>query len=123
MFRFENESYLYWLLIVLAFTILYVILQISDKKRLEKYCDKELLNKLSPERSGVMRHVKFAVLMLALACFIFAAANPQTAGQVEKTKRRGVDVMFCLDVSNSMLATDVQPSRLAACKMAMILTS
>lgn len=119
MFRFENESYLYWLLIVLAFTILYVVLQISDKKRLEKYCDKELLNKLSPERSGAMRHVKFAVLMLALACFIFAAANPQTAGQVEKTKRRGVDVMFCLDVSNSMLATDVQPSRLSACKMAM----
>ena len=85
---------------------------------MERYCEAGLLSRLTASTSHGMQHLKFAVLMLALACFILAAANPQTAGKMEKTKRKGVDIMLCLDVSNSMLATDIQPNRLAACKMA-----
>ena len=85
---------------------------------MERYCERGLLGKLTEGTSHGMQHLKFAVLMLALVCFIFAAANPQTAGKMEKVKRKGVDIMLCLDVSNSMLATDIQPNRLDACKMA-----
>ena len=118
MFRFENQSFLYWLLLVGFFIVAYILLFIHDKRRMERYCETGLLAKLTGSTSRGMQHLKFAVLMLALACFVFAAANPQTAGKMEKTKRKGVDIMLCLDVSNSMLATDIQPNRLDACKMA-----
>ncbi|MCK9339152.1 MAG: VWA domain-containing protein [Bacteroidales bacterium] len=118
MFRFENESFLYSLFIIFIFVIIYVILQYKDRKRNEQYIDKQLLTTLTPQRSKVMKHLKFSILMLAFACFIVAAANPQTVAKIEKGKRKGVDIMICLDVSNSMLAQDIQPNRLQACKMA-----
>lgn len=118
MFRFENQSFLYWLILIVVFTAAYVFLQIRDRRRMERYCEKGLLAKLTATTSRGMQNCKFALLMLALACFIIAAANPQTAGKVEKVKRKGIDIMLCLDVSNSMLATDIQPNRIDACKMA-----
>lgn len=118
MFRFENQQLLYWLLLVVFFIATYIFLFVRDKRRMERYCERGLLGKLTAQTSHGMQHLKFAVLMLALVCFIFAAANPQTAGKMEKVKRKGVDIMLCLDVSNSMLATDIQPNRLDACKMA-----
>lgn len=118
MFRFENQQLLYWLLLVVFFIAAYFFLFVRDKRRMERYCERNLLGKLTAQTSHGMQHLKFAVLMLALVCFIFAAANPQTAGKMEKVKRKGVDIMLCLDVSNSMLATDIQPNRLDACKMA-----
>ena len=118
MFRFENQQLLYWLLLVVFFIAAYIFLFVRDKRRMERYCERNLLGKLTAQTSHGMQHLKFAVLMLALVCFVFAAANPQTAGKMEKVKRKGVDIMLCLDVSNSMLATDIQPNRLDACKMA-----
>ena len=118
MFRFENQQLLYWLFLVGFFIAVYIFLFVRDKRRMERYCERGLLGKLTEGTSRGMQHLKFAVLMLALVCFIFAAANPQTAGKMEKVKRKGVDIMLCLDVSNSMLATDIQPNRLDACKMA-----
>lgn len=119
MFRFENESFLYLFILVGILIALYVVLNIVDRKRLQRFCNAQMLERLVPQKSAAMKHVKFGLLMLALSCFIIAAANPQTAGKMEKTKRQGVDVMFCLDVSNSMLARDIQPNRLEACKMSM----
>ncbi len=119
MFRFENESFLYLFALLGIIVLIYIVLQIVDRRKWARFGDEKLLGKLMPERSRAMKHLKFALVMLAFACFILAAANPQTAGKVEKSKRKGVDVMFCLDVSNSMLARDIQPNRLAACKMAM----
>lgn len=118
MFRFENQSLLYWLFLVGLIIAGYILLFIRDRRRMERYCERSLYAKLSSDTSYGMQHLKFAVLMMALVCFIFAAANPQTAGKMEKVKRQGVDIMLCLDVSNSMLATDIQPNRLEASKMA-----
>lgn len=118
MFRFENESFLYYLFVIVFFVIIYSLLYYRDKRRFAKYCDKQLFLQLVPQRSRVMPHIKFSLLMLALACFIIAAANPQSASKVEKGKRKGVDIMICLDVSNSMLAEDIQPNRLESSKMA-----
>ena len=77
MFRFENELYLYGLIIIPLMIIGYLFLYYRNQKKWAKFGDKELIEKLMPERSTTMQHVKFGVLMLALMSFIFALANPQ----------------------------------------------
>lgn len=119
MFRFENENYLYGLLVIGILIILYVILNIRDKKRLSRYGEPGILLKLMPSRSKSMKNLKFSLLMASLAFFIVALANPQVGSSLEKGTRKGVDIMVCMDVSNSMLAEDIQPNRLEASKMAM----
>ena len=119
MFRFENTYVLYALILIPLLTALYLFLQIRRKRRMAAYGDLSLLNKLQPERSPAREHTKFALLMTALAAFIFALANPQVGSSLEKGKRQGVDIMVCLDISNSMLAEDIRPNRLDAAKMAL----
>ncbi len=118
MLRFENQGILYLLLVILLFIGIYVIVYFVDRSRMRRNIDPVLLKKLMPGRRKLMPHLKFALCMMALACLIVAAANPQTPGKEITADRSGVDVLFCLDVSKSMEAKDVQPSRLEACKMA-----
>lgn len=119
MFRFENEYILYGLLVIPVIIAIYIGLNIRAKKRLARYGDLSLLQKLMPERSSYMKNGKFSLLMGALAFFILALANPQIGSRMEKGMQKGVDIMVCFDISNSMLAEDIQPNRLEASKMAM----
>ncbi len=119
MFRFENTYVLYALTLIPLLTALYIFLKIRRKHRLATYGDIALLEKLQPDRSPAKEHIKFALLMTALAALIFALANPQVGSSLEKGKRQGVDIMVCLDISNSMLAEDIRPNRLDAAKMAL----
>ena len=70
--------------------------------------------------SNRVKTLKFILLCLIYIVLVFALANPQLGASVEKGKRKGIDVMFCLDVSNSMLAQDLSPNRLEAAKRAML---
>ena len=119
MFRFENEQLLYGLLIIPFIILIYILLNIHTRKRFAQYADEALLAKLMQGRSSTMKHIKFSLIMLALACFILALANPQVGSSLEKGMRKGVDIMVCMDVSKSMLAEDIKPNRLEASKMAM----
>jgi Ca-activated chloride channel family protein len=119
MFKFENENYLYGLLIIPLFILGYILMYYAIKKRWRRFGDEGLLNRLTPLRSITMQTVKFSFLMVALACFIFALANPQIGSTLEKGTRKGVDIMIAMDISNSMLAEDIQPNRLEAAKMAL----
>jgi len=119
MFRFENENYLYGLIIIPLFILGYVLLYYTAKKRWRRFGDEALMNRLMPLRSFSMQTVKFSLLMAALACFILALANPQVGSTLEKGMRKGVDIMIAMDISNSMLAEDIQPNRLEASKMAL----
>jgi Ca-activated chloride channel family protein len=118
MFRFENENYLYGLLIILFFIAGYILLYYVAKKRWQQFGDAELIKRLMPLRSIPMQTIKFTLMMAAVACFIFALANPQVGSALEKGMRKGVDIMIALDISNSMLAEDIQPNRLEASKIA-----
>ncbi|MCL1969644.1 MAG: VWA domain-containing protein [Bacteroidetes bacterium] len=118
MFRFENENYLYGLLIIPFFVAGYILLYYVAKKRWRQFGDEVLINRLMPLRSFSTQTVKFSLLMVALACFIFALANPQVGSALEKGMRKGVDIMIAMDISNSMLAEDIQPNRLEASKIA-----
>jgi len=119
MFRFGNENYLYGLLIIPFFIAGYILLYYIAKKRWQQFGDEVLMNRLMPLRSFSTQTVKFSLLMVALTCFIFALANPQVGSALEKGMRKGVDIMIAMDISNSMLAEDVQPNRLEASKIAL----
>ena len=119
MFRFENEIYLYGLLIIPFLVAGYIFIYFASKRKWRQFGDESLIHKLMPNHSFPMKTVKFSLLMAALVCFIFALANPQVGSTLEKGMRKGVDIMIALDISNSMLAEDIKPNRLEASKMAL----
>ena len=81
-----------------------------------RFADKELLKKLSPNRSTFKSVLKIVVVSLALACLVVALVNPKIGTKLETVKREGVDVVFAIDVSKSMLAEDIAPNRLDKAK-------
>ena len=119
MFRFEYEYVLYALLFIPILIGIYIYLQYHRKKIMEDFGSGELTRKLSAEDAPAMHHVKLSIFLLGLICLIFALANPQVGSSLEKGTRKGVDIMICMDISNSMLAEDIQPNRLEASKMAL----
>ena len=116
MFRFAHIEMLWLLLLIPAFTAAYIAIVRRKQRQLRQFGDPELLAELMPNVSRTRPAIKFALLMVALALLVVAAARPQY-GQKEKTvKRQGIEVMFALDISNSMLAEDVAPNRLDRAK-------
>ena len=71
-----------------------------------------MVKKLSPERSVFKPVLKLVVFLLALACLIIGLVNPKIGTKMETVKREGIDIVFAVDVSKSMLAEDIAPSRL-----------
>jgi len=86
------------------------------RKKQREFGDLALVRKLSPEKSLFKHILKFAVVILAIGSLIIALANPKIGTKVETVKREGIDIVFAIDVSKSMLAEDVQPSRLEKSK-------
>ena len=89
---------------------------IVKKKAIKKYGNPTLLAELMPEVSTKRQHLKFWLLFGAITMVIFIIAGPQFGSKLETVKRQGVEIMVCLDVSNSMLAEDVSPNRLDKAK-------
>lgn len=116
MFRFAHPDYLYLLFILPVLIGFYVYSNISRKKAVKKYGNPVLLRELMPEVSSKRQHWKFWMLFGAIAVMIFVIAGPQFGSKLETVKRQGVEIMVCLDVSNSMLAEDVAPNRLEKSK-------
>ena len=116
MFRFAHPEYLYLLVILPALLIFYVFTARIRKKAIKKYGTTELIASLMPESSPKRKLWKFYYLFTAIGLFIFLIAGPQFGSKLETVKRQGIEVMICLDISNSMLADDVQPNRLERSK-------
>lgn len=117
MFRFANPICLYLLLLIPIFVIVYFFFVQKRKKNLLKFGDPELLAQLMPELSSVRKHVKFGLLMIVLALLVFILARPQFGIRNEEQKRKGIEAIIAVDVSNSMLCEDIAPSRLQKAKM------
>lgn len=105
------------MILIPLLTAIYVLLQFRMKKQLKKFGDPELLKHLMPDVSPLRRHVKFALLMLAVGLLSLVLARPQYGTRNEEVKRSGIEVAIAVDVSNSMLCQDVSPSRLDKSKM------
>lgn len=116
MFRFADPNVLYLLIILLFVAIFYFYSNYRRTKRLRKYGDPELLSMLMPEASAHRPVFKFWVLWIALGLSIVMLARPQFGTRLEKVKRSGIETIIALDISNSMLAEDVVPSRLEKAK-------
>lgn len=109
--------YILWLLTLIPLLVVgYILLTRRKRRQLALFGDPELVATLMPERSTTRSVIKFALLLLALVLLIFAAARPQFGQKEQTIKRQGIEVMVALDISNSMLAEDVAPSRLDRAK-------
>lgn len=118
MFRFENTYMLYALVLIPLFILLFIMRQAWKKRAIRRFGDAMLVKQLMPNRSDSKIVLKFSLLLAAMASLIVALANPQIGSKMEEAKRKGVDLMIVLDVSNSMLAEDIKPNRLERAKQA-----
>ncbi|MBR1809766.1 MAG: VWA domain-containing protein [Paludibacteraceae bacterium] len=116
MFRFAHIELLWLLLLIPVFVAAYIWYTRRKRRQLSEFGDPELIEQLMPNASRTRPHIKFALLMSALTLLIFAAARPQYGTKEQTVKRQGIEVMFALDISNSMLAEDVAPNRLERAK-------
>ena len=117
MFRFENPIYLYLLVLIPILALIRFVSYRNQRKRLRQFGDPELLKQLMPDVSRFRPLVKFWVLLGALALLIVMLARPQLGTKISNEKRVGIETIIAMDISNSMLAEDVVPSRLDRSKM------
>lgn len=112
MFRFANLGYL--LLLIPAFLLVaaFIYTLFLRKKNIKLWGDPKLLAPLMPNVSYIRPQIKFYVQLAAIILIIIMLARPQFGTKEEDVKKKGIEVMVALDVSNSMMAQDVQPSRL-----------
>ncbi|HIY37141.1 MAG TPA: VWA domain-containing protein [Candidatus Paraprevotella stercorigallinarum] len=117
MFRFGEPLYLYLLLLIPLLVAGHYLTNYLRIKRLKRYGDMELLKALMPDVSKYRPEVKFWLMAGALALLIVTLARPQFGTKVDTRKRQGIEAIIAMDISNSMLAQDVTPSRLDKAKM------
>ena len=115
--HFYSPTYLYLLAIIPALCLIMMLAEWKRKKSIERLGDKQMVKALIPGASAWRRWLKFVLVMLAFANIVIVIARPQMGTKVSHEKRNGIEAIICLDISNSMLATDVKPSRLQKSKM------
>lgn len=116
MYELEEKGYFYLLFIIPIVVVLFLYVQLWKKRKQKEFGDASLLEKLSPEKSVFKPVLKITVLLLAMAFLIIALVNPKMGTKIETVKRQGIDIVFAVDVSKSMLAEDVAPNRLEKSK-------
>lgn len=117
MFRFEDPIYLWALLVIPVLLLIRLAGWRRRRSKLRKFGDPELVRQLMPNVSKFRPTVKFWLLLVAWALLVVMVARPQVGVEVQRDKRNGIEAIICLDISNSMLAQDVAPSRLDKSKL------
>lgn len=116
MLMFANPGYLYFLILVPCFWIGYAALRYFRKRRIARFADKEMAAALMPSVSTAKGWVRVVLFSLAFGLFIIGCARPRTGAKLTEFKGDGVEIIVCLDVSNSMRAQDYSPCRLERAK-------
>ena len=116
MFRFSHPEFLFLLLLIPVLIAVFIYTNILKNRNLKKFGNPELIAQLMPNVSFIRPKVKFYIQLFAVLLLTIVLAQPQFGTKVESSKRKGIEVMIALDVSNSMMAQDVQPSRLEKAK-------
>lgn len=117
MLRFEDPIYLWMLFIIPILVLMRFIVWRKRKRNLRKFGDPSLLKEMMPDVSKYRPTIKFSLLLSAITILIFMIARPQVGSKISHEKREGIEVLIALDISNSMLAQDVIPSRLEKSKL------
>ena len=108
----DEKKYLYLLFILPIVVLLFLFNMYWKRKKQREFGDLDLIKKLSPERSVFKPVFKLVVLLLAMTGLILGLVNPKIGTKMETVKREGIDIVFAVDVSKSMLSEDVAPNRL-----------
>ncbi|TYA60182.1 vWA domain-containing protein [Formosa maritima] len=116
MYQLEEKIWFWVLAIIPVLILFFLVLQLWKRHAQKKFADIKLLKKLSPNQSLFKAILKLVVLCLAIASLAIALVNPKIGTKLETVKREGVDIVFAVDVSKSMLAEDIAPNRLEKAK-------
>lgn len=116
MIQYDEKIYFYLLFIIPVVVVLFLLLLVWKKRTQKKFADTELLKRLTPNRSYNKGGIKLVVFVLAVALLVIGLVNPKIGTKLETVKREGVDIVFAVDVSKSMLAEDIAPNRLEKAK-------
>lgn len=116
MYQIEEPTYFYYLAIIPVIVVLFLLVLWWKKRIQKRFADHKLIQKLSPEKSTFKSFLKLIVFCFALFFLIISLANPKMGTKLETVKREGVDIVFALDVSKSMVAEDIAPNRLEKAK-------
>jgi Ca-activated chloride channel homolog len=114
--QLEEKIWFWLLLIIPVIVVFFVILQLWKRHAQNKFANKQLLKKLSPNTSLFKPVLKLIIICLVFASLIIALVNPKVGTKLETVKREGVDIVFAIDVSKSMLAEDIAPNRIEKAK-------
>lgn len=117
MFRFESPAYLWLLWSIPVLAIIRFVCYKLRRKKLLRFGEMSLVNRLMPNVSEIRPSVKFWLSVAALALMIVMLARPQMGSKISHEERNGIETIIAMDISNSMLAEDVVPSRLQKSKM------
>ena len=112
MYQLEEKIWFWVLVIIPVIILLFLMLQFWEHRAQTNFANKEVLKKLSPNQSLFKSILKVTIWCLAFACLAIALVNPKIGTKLETVKREGVDIVFAVDVSKSMLAEDIAPNRL-----------
>ncbi|MDH6355559.1 Ca-activated chloride channel family protein [Dysgonomonas sp. PH5-45] len=119
MFQFANPYYLFLLLILPVLVGGFIYINQKKRKDVQKLGDLQTMKQLMPELSLKRSYLKFWITFAVIALGIVVLARPQFGSKVEKVEKKGIEMVIAIDVSNSMLARDINPSRLAKAKQIM----
>lgn len=112
MFRLANMDLIFLYLLIPVLVIVAIYMSFRIRKLFHKFADQTTFSRLTENSSEIKKRWKLGLMLIALACVITAVIRPQLGSGLEEVKRKGVDVIVALDVSNSMNAKDISPTRL-----------
>jgi Ca-activated chloride channel family protein len=116
MIQLDEKIYFYLFFIIPVIVVMFLLVLVWKKRTQNKFANTALLKRLTPDRSYNKGPLKLIVFSLALALLIIGLVNPKIGTKLETVKREGVDIVFAVDVSKSMLAEDIAPNRLEKAK-------
>ena len=116
MYQIEEPIYFYYFAIIPVIIVVFLLAFWWKKSTQKKFTDKSLLEKLAPNASTFKSVLKLVFLVISISFLVISLVNPKMGTKLKTVKREGVDVVFALDVSKSMLAEDIAPNRLEKAK-------
>ena len=116
MYQLEETTYLYILIFLPIILLVFLYNKYWQKITIKKYFDDATFNFLSPELSSTKSYIKTSLTLLIISILVFGLVNPKIGTELKTVKREGVDIVFAIDVSKSMLAEDIAPNRIFKAK-------
>ena len=116
MYQLEEATYLYILILLPIILLVFLYNKYWQKITIKKYFDDATFNFLSPELSSTKSYIKTSLTLLIISILVFGLVNPKIGTELKTVKREGVDIVFAIDVSKSMLAEDIAPNRIFKAK-------